>query len=311
MTVTRSAWDQPDLSDPSAETVGDADVGLFGPGSVTWRVHGEPILMLGGLRALFLQALHPRAIAGVAQNSSYRVDPWRRFMHTVEYVATTIYGTTAQAHAAGRRVRARHARMTAVDPDTGDRFRLDEPELLMWVHVAEVDSYADTARRAGLRLDRVQWDRYWDEQRRCAALVGLDPADVPGSTAEATDYFHRVRPRLRMTRDAAETLAFLVAPPPPWRPTGWRGSLLGRLGGAPFRLAALGVATTAFALLPSWARRLYGGLGVPTTDLAASLSARSLRLAMAAVPHRVLEGPIYRDAMARATIARAAAVPGP
>ena len=278
-----------------------SDTGLFGPDSVTWRVHREPILGLGGLRALFLQALHPRAVAGVAQNSRFRADPWGRLMRTVDYVATTIYGTTAQAEAAGRRVRAVHARMSAVDPVTGQRFRVDEPELLRWVHVAEIDSYVATARGAGVRLQRAQWDTYWHEQRRAAALVGLEPDTVPGSTAEAAAYFDATRPRLRMTREAAETLLFLATPPPPWRlGGGWQRMLADRLGRAPFRLAGLGVATAAFGLLPPWARRMYGRLGLPFTDAAASLSARSLRLAMATLPHRLYEGPIYQDAMARA-----------
>jgi uncharacterized protein (DUF2236 family) len=286
----------------------DADTGLFGPDSVTWRVHAEPILALGGLRALFLQALHPRAIAGVAQNSRFQTDPWGRLLRTVEYVATTIYGTTAQAQAAGHRVRAVHARMSAVDPVTGEVFRVDEPDLLRWVHVAEVDSYAATARRAGVRLSPHEWDGYWYEQRRAAALVGLDPATVPGSTAEAEHYFHAVRPHLRMTRDAAATLLFLASPPVPWRQGGpWRRALAARLGRPPFRLAGLGVAATAFGLLPPWARRMYGGLGLPVTDLAASLSARTLRTAMAMLPHSVYEGPIYADAMARA----AALTPSP
>ena len=57
------------------------DVGLFGPGSVTWKLHQEPILLLGGLRSLYLQALHPRAVAGVAQNSGYRPDAWGGWPH--------------------------------------------------------------------------------------------------------------------------------------------------------------------------------------------------------------------------------------
>jgi uncharacterized protein (DUF2236 family) len=281
------------------------DLGLFGPESVTWRVHREPVLMLGGLRALFLQALHPRAVSGVMQNSSFQHDPWGRLMRTVEYVATTIYGTTGEATAAGRRVRALHARLTAVDPATGERFRIDEPDLLRWVHVTEVDSYAETARRAGLRLTGVDWDGYWAEQRRRAALVGLDPAGVPGSRGEVADYFRSVRPQLRMTRDAAETLRFLSWPPaPPWQPApGWR-SVLARLGGPPLRLAGLGVAAAAFALLPPWARRLYGAFGLPTGDLAATVSARTLRIALNTLPHRVYEGPIYQAAMTRAEAAR-------
>lgn len=267
------------------------DAGLFGPGSVTWRVHAEPILLLGGVRALFLQALHPRAVAGVAQNSGYRGDPWGRLLRTIDYVATTIHGTTEQAERAGRRVRAVHARMTAADPVTGERFRVDEPDLLRWVHVTEVDSYADTARRAGLRLSAAEWDSYWDEQRRRAVLVGLDPASVPGSTAQVAAYFRAVRGELRMTRDAAETLLFLSLPPPPWRATSRRTAVLDRLGRPPFRVAALGVAATAFGLLPPWARRLYGLPGLPTTDLTASVSARALRLALRAVPPRLLEVP--------------------
>ena len=283
------------------------DLGLFGPGSVTWRVHEEPILMLGGIRALFLQALHPRAIAGVVQNSDYKTDPWGRLLRTIEYVGITIYGTTAEAQQAGRRVRAIHARMRASDPVTGEQFRIDDPELLRWVHVTEVDSYAQTARRAGLALPDRDWDRYWDEQRRRASLGGLDPATVPGSVDQAAAYFRQIRPRLRMTREAADTLLFLSLPPPPWvvdarsrQAAGWRRGWLRRLGYPPFRLAGLGVAATALGLLPAWARRLYGGFGLPTTDLAASASVRALRLVLGTLPHRVYEGPIYQAAMARA-----------
>lgn len=278
------------------------DLGLFGPNSVTWRVHAEPILLLGGIRALFLQALHPRAIAGVVQNSAYRADPWGRLRRTIAYVGTTIYGTTEEAEQAGRRVRAVHARLRGRDPATGAEFRIDDPELLRWVHVTEVDSYAQTARRAGLRLPARDWDRYWDEQRRRAALVGLEPATVPGSVAAAEAYLRDMRPQLRMTPEAADTLLFLSLPPPPWAtrqvtgPRRW----LHRLGQPPFRLATVSVAAAALSLLPPWARRLYGGLGLPTTDLAASVSVRALRLVLATLPHRVYEGPIYQAAMARA-----------
>ena len=70
------------------------DLGLFGPGSVTWKVHGEPILMVAGLRALLLQTLHPRALAGVVQNSDFRQRPWHRLETTVNYVVTVNYGTS-------------------------------------------------------------------------------------------------------------------------------------------------------------------------------------------------------------------------
>ncbi|PWU44439.1 DUF2236 domain-containing protein [Micromonospora globispora] len=273
------------------------ELGLFGPGSVTWKVHEEPILIVAGLRSLYLQALHPRAMAGVAQNSNYRSDAWGRLVRTATYVATTIYGTTAEAEAAGRRLRTLHARMRATDPFTGEEFRVDDPELLRWVHVAEVESFVSTARRAGLALTDAEVDGYYTEQRRAAALVGLDPADVPGTAAEVDEYYRQVRGDLRMTQEAAETALFLTAPPIPWKL-----SLPVRLGlhlGPP-RWAYLGIAGTALGLLPAWARRLYGGLGVPTTALSADLSVRALRLALAALPQRYREGPLQQAAKERA-----------
>ncbi|MFI7332240.1 oxygenase MpaB family protein [Micromonospora aurantiaca (nom. illeg.)] len=273
------------------------DLGLFGPGSVTWKVHEEPILIVAGLRSLYLQALHPRAMAGVAQNSNYRTDAWGRLVRTATYVGTTIYGTTAEAEAAGRRLRTRHARMRATDPFTGEEFRVDDPELLRWVHVTEVESFVSTARRSGLALTDDEVDGYYTEQRRSAALVGLDPDDVPGTAAEVADYYRDVRPRLRMTREAAETALFLTAPPIPWKL-----SLPARVGlnlGPP-RWAYFGIAATALGMLPPWALRLYGGLGLPTTALSADLSARALRLALAAVPRRYREGPLQQAAKERA-----------
>lgn len=273
------------------------DLGLFGPGSVTWKVHEEPILIVAGLRSLYLQALHPRAMAGVAQNSNYRTDAWGRLVRTATYVGTTIYGTTAEAEAAGRRLRTRHARMRATDPFTGEEFRVDDPELLRWVHVTEVESFVSTARRAGLALTDDEVDGYYTEQRRSAALVGLDPDDVPGTAAEVADYYRDVRPQLRMTREAAETAVFLTAPPLPWKL-----SLPARVGlnlGPP-RWAYFGIAATALGMLPPWALRLYGGLGLPTTALSADLSARALRLALAAVPRRYREGPLQQAAKERA-----------
>ena len=273
------------------------DLGLFGPGSVTWKVHEEPILIVAGLRSLYLQALHPRAMAGVAQNSNYRTDAWGRLVRTATYVGTTIYGTTAEAEAAGRRLRTRHARMRATDPVTGEEFRIDEPELLRWVHVTEVESFVSTARRAGRARRDAAVDGYDSDPRRAAALVGLDADDVPGTAAEVADYYRDVRPQLRMTREAAETALFLTAPPIPWKV-----SLPARVGlnlGPP-RWAYLGIAATALGMLPPWALRLYGGLGLPTTALSADLSARALRLALAAVPRRYREGPLQQAAKERA-----------
>lgn len=276
------------------------DHGLFGPGSVTWKVHKEPILTLGGLRSLYLQALHRRAVAGIAQNSGYKSDPWGRFMRTSEYIGTVLYGTTAEVELAASRLRRMHARMTAVDPRTGETFRIDDPDLLRWVHVTEVESFLTTARRAGLSLTDKEVDAYYTEQVRGAELVGLDPATVPATAAEIAAYYEKMQPELGISRDGAETALFLTVPP---IPADW-GSRAFRLGltVGPARWAYLGVSGTALALLPPWARKMYGGLGWPTTDLTADLSVRGIRLVLrgvfAALP-KEYRSPPHRDAAMR------------
>jgi uncharacterized protein (DUF2236 family) len=283
----------------------NGDVGLFGPHSVTWKLHREPVLLIGGLRSLYLQALHPRAVAAVAQNSGYRADPWGRLMRTSEYVGTVVYGSTEQVQAAGSRIRRIHARMSATDPRTGERFRVDEPDLLRWVHVAEVESFLTTARRAGLRLTTDEIDGYYTEQLRAAELVGLDPSTVPATAAEVAAYYEDMQPDLGLTKDSAEAALFLTVPPVP---DNWGGRPL-RLGLTlgPTRWAYLGVAGTAFALLPPWARKMYGGLGWPTTDVTAGLSIRSMRLLLnaiiAAVPKRYKVAPMRQAALERAGLA--------
>jgi uncharacterized protein (DUF2236 family) len=282
-----------------------SDLGLFGPESVTWRVHNEPIVTMGGLRSLYLQALHPRAIAAVAQNSGYKADPWGRFNRTSEYVGTVLYGSTDEVERAASRIRRMHSRMTATDPRTGERFRIDEPDLLRWVHVAEVESFLSTARRAGLKLTDAEADTYYTEQLKAAELVGLDPATVPGTVAEVAAYYEEMRPHLGITRDAAETALFLTVPPMPdfW---GNRALRLG-LNFGPARWAYFGVAGTAVALLPPWARKMYGGLGLPTTDVSADLSVRGLRLLLsallAAAPEQYKMAPMRRTALERAGLA--------
>jgi len=168
----------------------ETDHGLFGPDSVTWRIMKEPVIWVAGFRALYLQALHPRVMRGTWQNTSF-VKPgeaWGRFVRTTEFVGVRTYGTTAQVDRAARRVRKLHASLTGTDAD-GTRFRLNEPELLLWVHCGEVASYVDIARRSGLGLSGADLDAFVGEQRRSAAVVGLDPDAVPPSVSALNAYY--------------------------------------------------------------------------------------------------------------------------
>lgn len=261
------------------------DHGLFGPSSVTWRVHVEPILWIGGIRALLLQSLHPRVMRGTAQNSAL-LDPneaWQRFQRTAEFVGTRTFGTTAEVARAGQRIRRMHARLRGYDPDTDSEFRIDDVENLLWVHCGEIDSYVDVAQRSGI-LDGAGADRYIAESQRAARVVGIPAGSAPGSRAELSAYFERMRPQLYACKEAKTGLVRLLKPPVP------RTQRVLKLAAPPF-------VTLAFASLPRWARRMYGSPGVPPTDLTATVAIRALRGLAAALPD--LPAPPHIDAARR------------
>ncbi|WP_328761813.1 MULTISPECIES: oxygenase MpaB family protein [unclassified Streptomyces] len=222
------------------------DPGLYGPASVTWQCHGDPIMWIAGIRALYLQALHPRAVRGVMENSDFRSDAWGRLLRTADFVGTLTYGTTEAAEHAGARVRRIHSTLSATDPATGERFPVDDPELLLWVHCAQIDSFLHVLRRSGVPLTAAQADRYVEENRVNARLVGLDPARVPADTAALAGYFEEVRPELAAGPDARAVDDFLRNPPThallvPGRNLLWRP-----------------VVALAYGSLPGYAHRLYG-----------------------------------------------------
>ena len=129
-----------------------ADEGLFGAGSVTWRVNtdlGWPIM---SLRALMVQALHPLAMAGVDQHSDWRQDPVGRLAATSTYVTTITFGERAAAERAAARVRRIHEHVRGLDSVTGRRYEASDPALLLWVHAILVDSGLASGRLLGTPL---------------------------------------------------------------------------------------------------------------------------------------------------------------
>jgi uncharacterized protein (DUF2236 family) len=248
---------------------------------------GEPVIWVAGFRAMYLQALHPRVMRGTWQNTSFARpgEAWGRFVRTTEFVAVRTYGTTAQVSRAGQRVRKIHALLTGTDAD-GSTFRLDEPELLLWVHCGEISSYADVARRSGMRLSARELDEFVDEQRRSAAVVGLDPGAVPASMAELDAYYEDMRPRIHACREAWQALLKSYNPDVP-------RLLLG------LKLVVPPVNTLAFASLPRWARKMYGAPGSPVTDLAATAALRMARESTTHIPRQLLYLPAARAAHRR------------
>ena len=198
------------------------DFGLFGPGSVAWKLHSEPGLLIGGLRALILQALHPLAIAAVEQHSDYKKDVWGRFNRTSNYVMTTVFGSTAEANALGRRVRAIHKPIHGVDRVTGLPYAADDPVLLLWIHTTLVESFALSYERFVAPLSTSVKDSYIREMVRQAELVGLRTEDVPATWAQNYRFIESQRPMLRTTQTSLEALDTVLNPPlPVHRRPGW------------------------------------------------------------------------------------------
>ncbi len=244
------------------------DCGLFGPGSVTWRVHSNPVMLVGGLRALLIQALHPLAMAGVTQYSDYRADPLRRLRGTSAYVHAVTFGDTPTAHEAAARVRRLHRRVRGVDRVTGREFSAMDPDTLLWVHCVEVHSFLASHRAYGGRLSEDEQNRYLAEQVAAAELMGIPTAMIPDSLSSYRDYFAGVLPMLCSSTDTAATIAFVRRPQLP-------GGRLAPLEPA-FRL--LGHAAT--ALVP---RSLRPIAGLPERDPRALPAGAAVMLASRAM----------------------------
>jgi uncharacterized protein (DUF2236 family) len=271
------------LPSPTDWTAEEDLLGFFGPDSVTWRVHADPSFSVGGLRALLLQALHPVAMDGVARFSvGFSEAPWPRLIRTAAYVDTLTFGTRTEAVRAVARVRGIHRRLGGTEDTTGRTYRVDEPDLLLWVHCCEVDSLLSVARRAGVPLTDDDADRYVAEQVTAAALVGIDADDVPASVAELAAYFERMRPQLAVTPAARNAYRLVVLPPMP----AWVRYL------TPAQPAWGGLASLAVALLPAWARRMYSLPGLGLTDAAATPALRAFRQGLLRLPRRAQRSPI-------------------
>lgn len=191
------------------------DPGWFGPDSVTWRIHSEfPGMLAGGLCALMLQLLHPRALAGVYDHSNFRDDLVGRLRRTTSFVAGTTYAPSAEVETLVSRVRRIHAQVVGTLPD-GRAYAADEPELLTWVHVTEAYGFLEGCRRYCRDVPVAVANRYYDEYRRVAEALGA--RDVPASEAQVAEYFAAQQPQLQMdarSREVLEVLAEVRLPVP-------------------------------------------------------------------------------------------------
>ena len=224
-----------------------ADDGLFGPRSVVWRVNRDRSFPLAGVRSLMMQALHPLAMAGVAQHSTWKQDPFGRLAATSGYLLTTTYGDTASALEAAAWVRKVHVHVRGVDRETGLPYSAEDPDLLLWVHAGMVDSIVEAVRRYGRAIDPSDLDRYVAEMVTFAEIVGVPRDQVPATVAALRAYIESVELR-RATPAAQEAIGIVLDPP----------DLDAELRDLWSDLGQVAVGT-----LPEWARQMYGFAAPP------------------------------------------------
>ncbi len=175
-------------------------------------VHGDASMFIGGLRALLLQSLHPLAMAGVANYSDYRKDPWGRLQRTADFLAATSFGTADEAHRIVERVKAVHLKVNGVASD-GRTYSATDPHLLKWVHIAEIDSFLYTYQKfSKAPLDQEGRDGYVKDAAFVARAVGV--IDPPETEAEMREMINSYRPELKSTRESRDATKYLLFKPP-------------------------------------------------------------------------------------------------
>ena len=213
------------------------DPGLFGPDSVSWQVHGDfSSMLIGGISALLMQALHPLALAGVWDHSNFRQDMLGRLRRTGQFISGTTFGSRQDAEWLIDKVRTIHLQVVGTAPD-GRPYAASDPDLLTWVHVAEVSSFlAAHLRYRNPNLSPADQDRYYAEIALVAERLGA--RDIPRSRREVGDYLARMQPQLLCDERSREVLRLLLAAPAPSRLAKPFGALMMRAG---------------IDLLPDWA----------------------------------------------------------
>jgi uncharacterized protein (DUF2236 family) len=172
------------------------DPGFFGPDSMAWRVHANPIaLAVGGVAAVILELAEPRVRSGVWDHSTFRTDPLKRMQRTGEAAMITTYGSTAMAQARVDMVTRMHQRVSGETPE-GQTYTALEPELMTWVHVTAGYGFLNAyVRYVDPHLSLADQDRYYAEGARLGRAFGA--VDPPASEAEVEACFQAMRPKLR------------------------------------------------------------------------------------------------------------------
>jgi len=269
--------------------------GYFGPESVIWRVAGEAALVLGGGRAVLLQLAHPLVAAGVGAHSAYASDPWQRFQDTLNLTQDLVFGTRAEAREAARTINRLHVHVRgALDAAAGPYaagagYRAQAPDLLLWVLATLIDTALQVYPLLVGPLSRAEQERYYQEERAGAILLGLPARAIP-ATLDAFEVYMRemlagdvlaVTPEARRV---AHAIMHFTAPFP-WWPTLWPARAL--------------MCQVTIGLLPERLRAAYGLTWQPWQDACLARELAALRLALPLLPPVVRYLPQARAARRR------------
>jgi uncharacterized protein (DUF2236 family) len=176
----------------------DSAAGVFGPGSMVWRIDREVAIFLAAGRALLLQLAHPWVAAAVAQHSRSLSDPLGRFQRTFAMVFTMVFGTTDEAIAAARRLHRRHAAITGVLSErvgafaAGSLYRANDVAALRWVFATLADSALVAYELVNPPLSLRERERYYAEYRRFAGFFGIPQHALPQNWPAFADYFEQM-----------------------------------------------------------------------------------------------------------------------
>jgi uncharacterized protein (DUF2236 family) len=200
------------IAEVDARPIDQSDLGLFGPESVTWKIYSHPITVVGGFRALMIQALHPLAMAGVTLHSDYKSDPLGRFRRTAQYLHDVVFMDTESAYEAAARLRRIHERVNGIDPVTGGAFSATDPETLLWVHCAQAYSFLVARREFVGDLTHEEQERYLAEYVIAGELLGIPRSMIPSTRAEYREYFASMLPSLCSSESATEAIGLAARP---------------------------------------------------------------------------------------------------
>ena len=262
-----------------------SDLGYFGPGSISWRVHREVTVLFGGARAVLMQAAHPLVIAGARETGFYERNPWRRLQRTLVLTYTITFGTKAEAQAAADRINEVHERVHGVDEVTGLPYDGLDPELLLYVHACLVDSALLFEELTVGRLDHAGRQRFHEEQMLAAEMVRIPRDSIPPTVPELRAHLQRVYDSgILHVGSSARRVAALFDDPP--REAEWRPVLKG-------------VSRLAFGTLPPELRRLYGVELGPVRGGAMDATFAAIRASRPLLPARYRFIAPYQDWLLR------------